>query len=82
MKTMTISHEDDERKKEKPVVMSFNEFQPMRSTTGINSPKLEESSKTGLDNFPAWPNGFPVGTRGSTRHSKGQIQNFVKFNIA
>ncbi|RMX51630.1 hypothetical protein pdam_00021458 [Pocillopora damicornis] len=61
MKTMTISHEDDERKKEKPVVMSFNEFQPMRSTTGINSPKLEESSKTGLDNFPAWPNGFPVG---------------------
>ena len=82
MKTMTISHEDDERKKEKPVVMSFNEFQPMRSTTGINSPKFEESSKTGLDYFPAWPNGFSVGTRGSTRHSKGQIQNFVKFSVA
>lgn len=78
MKTMTISHEDDERKKEKPVVMSFNEFQPMRSTTGINSPKLEESSKTGLDNFPAWPNGFPVGTRGSTRHSKGIAVNEVQ----
>ncbi|XP_022779379.1 G kinase-anchoring protein 1-like isoform X4 [Stylophora pistillata] len=75
-KTMAISHEDGEwKKKEKSAVMSLKDFQLTRSTTGKNSPKFEESSTTGLDDFLAWPNGFPVGTRESDTNSKGTAHN-------